>query len=109
MKKRNSEDVKYKGVLLIIVFLSMLSLYLIYIDVSLQKEVSKLTKDIENLTTTNTNVQKQKLQVLSTTEKSIPIVAVANDGKGVMGNLTVSLIPGSNNVLINTNPFLETD
>ena len=38
-------------------------------------------------------------------KRSIPIVAVSSDGKGVVGNLTVRLIPGNNNVLINTNPF----
>jgi uncharacterized protein len=42
--------------------------------------------------------------------KSIPIVAVNQfEDKGVLGNLTVKLIPGNSNVLIDTNPFLEPD
>ncbi len=41
---------------------------------------------------------------------SIPIVAVNRfEEKGVVGNLTLRLIPGNSNVLIDTNPFLETD
>ncbi|HEX54890.1 MAG: hypothetical protein DRO94_00925 [Candidatus Altiarchaeales archaeon] len=42
-------------------------------------------------------------------ERKIPIVAVSSSGNGVIGNLTLKLIPGNNNVLISTNPFTETD
>lgn len=42
-------------------------------------------------------------------ERQIPIVAVTQDGQGQMGTLRVKLIPGNANVLIDTNPFLETD
>jgi uncharacterized protein len=42
--------------------------------------------------------------------RSVPIVAVSSlDQKGVVGKLTIKLIPGNANVLIDTNPFLETD
>jgi uncharacterized protein len=42
--------------------------------------------------------------------KTIPIVAVNQyENEGKVGNLTVKLIPGNSNVLIDTNPFLETD
>jgi len=41
--------------------------------------------------------------------KKMGIVAVSDQGKGIIGNLTLEMIPGNNNVLINTNPFLETD
>ncbi len=42
--------------------------------------------------------------------RSVPIVAVSSyEEKGVVGTLTVRLIPGNANVLIDTNPFLETD
>jgi uncharacterized protein len=40
---------------------------------------------------------------------SIPIVAVSNNGSGVMSSLTLRLIPGSGQVLVNTNPFVEPD
>lgn len=35
-------------------------------------------------------------------------MAVTSDGAGEVENLTIRLIPGNNNVLINTNPFLDT-
>ncbi|MBW2988472.1 hypothetical protein KY318_03090 [Candidatus Woesearchaeota archaeon] len=39
----------------------------------------------------------------------VPIVAVNQyEGKGVVGNLTLRLIPGNSNVLIDTNPFVDT-
>jgi uncharacterized protein len=40
-------------------------------------------------------------------ERTMPIVAVANDGTGVIETLDVRITPGNNNVLISTNPFLE--
>jgi uncharacterized protein len=45
----------------------------------------------------------------SIVERSMPIVAVSSEEKGAVGNLSLKLIPGNNNILINTNPFLETD
>ena len=45
----------------------------------------------------------------SITAKRIPIVAVSEDESGVMGELNLRLMPGSNDILINTNPFLEPD
>ena len=50
-----------------------------------------------------------KRSSFSIAEKSIPIVAVAGDELGVMGEMNLRLIPGSNDILINTNPFLEPD
>ncbi|HZX44403.1 MAG TPA: S16 family serine protease [Candidatus Nanoarchaeia archaeon] len=45
-----------------------------------------------------------------TIERSLAIVAVSEDeDEGIIGNLTVRLIPGNSNVLIETNPFLEPD
>ncbi len=41
---------------------------------------------------------------------TVPIVAVSSrGGVGVVGNLTMSLVPGNGHILIDTNPFLETD
>lgn len=42
-------------------------------------------------------------------ERSIPIVAVNMDNVGTTGQVNVKLIPGENNVLVETNPFLEPD
>ncbi|RME31962.1 hypothetical protein D6789_01040 [Candidatus Woesearchaeota archaeon] len=44
-----------------------------------------------------------------TIERSVPIVAVDEQGRGQVGTLTVKLIPGNNNVLVDTNPFLDID
>ncbi len=45
-----------------------------------------------------------------TVSRSLPIVAVNQDeDNGTMGSLTVKLIPGNSSVLIDINPFLETD
>ena len=42
--------------------------------------------------------------------RTVPVVAVSSrEEKGIIGNLTLKLIPGNANVLIDTNPFLETD
>ena len=50
-----------------------------------------------------------KIGNVSVVERSVPVVAVTTDGKGVVGTMTVKLIPGNNNVLLDTNPFAETD
>jgi predicted S18 family serine protease len=42
-------------------------------------------------------------------QKSIPIVAVSSDESGVMAGMNLKLTPGSNDILMNTNPFLEPD
>ena len=42
-------------------------------------------------------------------EKQIPIVAVSSSGNGVVGTLSMKLIPGDENIYINTNALLQTD
>lgn len=42
-------------------------------------------------------------------EKDMPIVAVTSEGVGNVGLIRLKVIPGNNNVLIDTNPFLEPD
>jgi predicted S18 family serine protease len=43
-------------------------------------------------------------------QKSSPIVAVNSDeSQGFVGNVTIKLIPGSSNVLVDTTPFVEPD
>lgn len=42
-------------------------------------------------------------------QKSIPIVAATDDEIRVMGRMNLRLISGSNDILINTNPFSEPD
>jgi uncharacterized protein len=49
-------------------------------------------------------------QALPTPSRSVPIIAVdQSEENGVVGNLTVRMIPGTGNVLVNTNPFIEPD
>lgn len=47
--------------------------------------------------------------IAGTREASAPIVAVAEHGGGVLGNVTVTIQPGSGKVLLDTNPFIQTD
>ncbi len=43
-------------------------------------------------------------------ERVVPVVAVDTATKqGIVGNLTLRLIPGNSNVLVDTNPFVDTD
>ena len=98
---------------LLVVALLLISFYNYYENYSLQNQVEKIygeVKEMKNCTVpvpiTPTEKNYDKFLIV---QKSIPIVAVSSNGEGVMGNLTVKLIPGNNNVLINTNPFLETD
>jgi len=45
-----------------------------------------------------------------TVSKTVPVLSVTSDGStGIAGNLTVTLAPGNSRVLIDTNPFTETD
>lgn len=48
-------------------------------------------------------------QANETVVRSAPIIAVDQAGRGHVGTLRVKLIPGNNNVLIDTNPFLDID
>ncbi|RMD45965.1 hypothetical protein D6829_00840 [Candidatus Pacearchaeota archaeon] len=88
-------------ILLLAMVINLASLFYTY---------SLLDEKIESL---RPKVVKKSLEVESkpfqVVEKSIPIVAVSSEGKGVVSNLKVKIIPGNNNVLINTNPFLEAD
>ena len=45
----------------------------------------------------------------SSYENEIPIVAVTNDGRGVVGYLHLKLVPGNGEILVNANPFVEPD
>ncbi len=54
-------------------------------------------------------LKNRSINVFKPVELSIPIVAVSTDGEGVVGNLTLKLIPGNNNVFVDTNPFVDFD
>lgn len=89
---------------LLLVILLLVSIYNTYLTYSLLeslKENKEAPKVVE--------VTSPKGEEYLIVENSIPIVAVSNSGEGVVGKVTLKLIPGNNNVLINTNPFLETD
>jgi predicted S18 family serine protease len=85
--------------------------YNAYNGYMLSEEIQKLSLQLEttgSYALSTASASEAGIKKL-TNEKTIPIVAVSNDGAGTVGNLTVKLIPGNNNVLINTNPFLDTD
>lgn len=88
-----------------IVVLVLVSLYNAYGIYVLNQEISLLKGDIPGGAAAN----KPRSSSFFVVEKSIPIVAVSSAGGGVVGNVTIKLIPGNNNVLINTNPFTDTD
>ncbi len=96
-------DSLLRNAVLVLVLISLYNAYGIY---SLNQEISLLKGSIS---TGESSPVLGKPQSFSVVEKSIPIVAVSSSGEGTVGNLTLKLIPGNNNVLINTNPFVDTD
>lgn len=96
-----------KIVYLALTVLFLLSFYNLHNIHLLDYKIECLSKEVSNQKIIYAINSNKKLYY--PIERSIPIVAVSSRGKGVVGNLTVKLIPGNNQVLINTNPFLETD
>lgn len=94
-----------------IVILFLVGIFNAYSNYQLSEEVQKLSNQLSAAPgyTPSAASAVPDNEAAATIEKIIPIVAVSNDGEGVVGKLTVRLIPGNNNVLINTNPFLDTD
>lgn len=89
------------------VFASAVYLHLFAFSNVFQKTNSVITGKVvhEENTKYNTHTQNDEIIV-----RTIPIVVVSSvDQEGVVGKLSVKLIPGNANVLIDTNPFLETD
>lgn len=48
-------------------------------------------------------------KTLSLVSSSANVVAVSEDGTGVVGKANIELVPGRGRILINTNPFIEAD
>ncbi len=101
------------GCLIALGFILLLSLANSYYIYSLNEEVSDLRDDLRELSSPlGLSVSSQSdLPGASITiaQKSIPIVAVSSEEMGVVGMMNLRLIPGSNDILINTNPFSEPD
>jgi len=98
---------KEKYIYLALAVLFFLSFYNLYSIQLLTENVAEFSQELENPKTIYAAINSKKIYYV--TERTIPLVAVSSSGEGIVGNLTVRLIPGNNNVLINTNPFLETD
>ncbi|MDD1757561.1 MAG: hypothetical protein LUQ22_02360, partial [Methanotrichaceae archaeon] len=92
----------FAGILLI---LFAINSYYIY---NLNDQVSQLKETIKDLPKTEAPTAQNKVQRSSFTiaEKDMPIVAVSDDEEGMVDKMRLKLIPGSNDILINTNPFL---
>lgn len=73
-----------------------------------KKDLSFLQEKVTELSSSSSPSVMQESNFTSVTVE-MPIVAVSNAGDGALGKLTVKIIPGNNNVLISTNPFLEPD
>lgn len=69
----------------------------------------RLDSSLQNLPAVNSGAAQLQAFEAYSAERTVPIVAVSGSGDGVVGNLTVKIIPGNNNVLLSTNPFVETD
>ncbi|MBI4895089.1 MAG: hypothetical protein HY831_01215 [Candidatus Aenigmarchaeota archaeon] len=48
-------------------------------------------------------------QTLSLSSSSTNVVAVSEDGSGILGKANIELVPGKGRILINTDPFIEAD
>ncbi|MDO8508127.1 MAG: S16 family serine protease [Nanoarchaeota archaeon] len=94
-----------------IIILIVSNLFAFYI---IKENIGKITSDISYITGSisglvsadNSNGGVNTLESFKR-EISIPIVAVSVEGKGILGKLNIKLVQGENNILINTNPFLE--
>ncbi|MCJ7443065.1 MAG: hypothetical protein MUO26_00790 [Methanotrichaceae archaeon] len=105
---------KIVGTRLLWIFIGLILLLLVinsYYIYNLNEQVSQLEQAIKAVPNTGGSPFQDKIQRASytITEKDMPIVAVSDDEIGMVGKMTLKLIPGSNDILINTNPFLEPD
>jgi len=92
----------------ILLILVVANSYYIY---SLNGQVSALRDEIGELSgsaESSLSAQAHSSSIIIA-ERSIPIVAVLNDETGIMGEMNLRIIPGNNDILINTNPFSEPD
>lgn len=105
----NKNKLKYSKIFIFLIFFSIFSLiFSIYSNITLHNKINLLTgKAISN--TGNSFELQEKDNKYDSLGKKISIVAVSNKGDGVVGKLNLRLIPGNNNVLIDTNPFSEPD
>ncbi len=87
------------------------NLYSIYGNILMQREIHEICRisGSYNNNVLSSSVSGRPQQGFFIREETIPIVAVSSNGVGVVGNLTTKIMPGNNNVLINTNPFLDSD
>ncbi len=91
-----------------IIILFLASGYSTYNDYIQNEKIQKLFGQINAPNPISSGSGTPQLgSVFLAVERIIPVVSVTNDGEGEIDNLTVKLIPGNNNVLINTNPFLD--
>ncbi len=93
-----------------IAILVLVGFYNVYHSFLQDEEISELSERINELGLVSlaNGTDQTRPSHLFISERTVPIVAVTNDGVGEVENLTVRLIPGNSNVLINTNPFLDT-
>ncbi len=84
--------------------------YEVYSNYNLMTEVSTLKASIRQLYSRQpASLAYPNMTLQNITQKTISIVAVSSENGGVLANLTLRIIPGSNNALVNTDPFVEPD
>lgn len=102
--------------IILVIFLTLSNLIAI---ASLQLQLNSYVNDMIDRESRENNAVQNSGQIGTQNEvkisydrpitRIIGIVAVTNDNRGIVENVSIRLIPGSNDVLINTNPFLEPD
>ncbi len=97
----------------LIAALLVMSLYNTYsiksLDNSVQKSLKTLNQNVESLSRANASGTVNVSEKLPSRTRTMPVVAVSRDREGTIGSVEVEVLPGNNNVLINTNPFLGTN
>jgi predicted S18 family serine protease len=106
-------DEKNRGSKLLWVFtIILLILFLInsYYISNLNDQVVQLKQAVKELPRIEApSTQNKAKSSFVIAKKDMPIVAVSNDKEGMVNKMELKLIPGNNDILINTNPYLEPD
>ena len=99
------------GIWLVLIVLVFAIGYDIRRDEALSTDIAELKTQISALEITPAPVQApvKNTGTFTPIVRSISLAAVSSTNEGIVGNLSVKLMPGNNNVLIDTNPFLDTE
>lgn len=106
LTKNDNSSAKQWFVIILVVGIVCVTALNIYVLTSMHARFIELSKELDKHSLLSGQVSQTGGGVR---EIEIPIVAVGTNNRGVVDHLSVKLIDGSNNVLVNTNPFLQLD